>query len=489
MCAKMTQALKEYDVSISKALLLTSSLLCSSLMSSQALAADKSFAVVALDESPSSEALVQDITKTLNEGALSIKNQAELRQAVERSLVDPPREEVLERFRDAKGRLAKGIHSYFYESPEAAITQLAPLVEAGLEHPEMLAHHTELATIIYEAAVVLLRAYRSKEQSKELVALAESMAARFPSLLPNMQSATPEIISLVQEKKSALAAAKLNMQLRLVNARPGCQATINGAVANQGSYALAQGQPYFLRMDCGLQPKVWKLSPLAQGDIIVPLTDGDPFAFQMRDASFESRDRVEQQLRFIAHWAKVDTLIGVSRTNATNQSEDSMLLARVEGGKAAIWNDGEGANAVNRVLSRMVPELNLSAPAPVKGKTSSSVWPWVGVSAGALFAAGGAYTIWSAEGDAKRLRCSGQDAVDAECVGVERYENLSADDFEAYSGDVTTKRYIGGGAIVVGAGLLGVGIWSLLADDASSERALNIIPGPDSLSAIVSWSF
>lgn len=476
-------------MSINKAILLSLAFLWPSLISAQALAADKSFAVVALDESPSSEALVQDITKTLNEGALSIKNQAELRQAVERSLVDPPREEVLEKFRDAKGRLAKGIHSYFYESPEAAIAQLVPLVDAGLEHPEMLAHHTELSSIIYEAAVVLLRAYRDREQGKELVTLAEAMATRFPSLLPNMQSATPEIISLVQEKKSALAATKLNMQLRLVNARPGCQATINGAIANQGSYALAQGQPYFLRMDCGLQPKVWKLSPVVQGDIVVPLTDGDPFAFQMRDASFESRDRVEQQLRFIAYWAKVDTLIGVSRANATNQSEDSMLLARVEGGKAAIWNDGEGANAVNRVLSRMVPELNLSAPVPVRDKTASSVWPWVGVGAGTLLAVGGSYAIWSAEGDAKRLRCSGQDAVAAECVGVDRYENLSADDFESYSSDVTTKRYVGGGAIVVGAGLLGVGIWSLLTDDESGERALILNPGLNGFSAALMWSF
>lgn len=476
-------------MSVIKVFLLTSVFLWPSLAAAQATTNGKSFAVVALDESPSSEALVQDIAKTLNEGTLSIKNQAALRQAVESSLVDPPREEVLEQFRDAKGRLAKGIHSYFYESSDAAIAQLTPLVNAGLTHPEMLAHHTELSAIIYEAAVVLLRAYRDKEQGKELVALAESMASRFPSLLPNMQSATPEIISLVQEKKSALASAKLNMQLRLVNARPGCQATINGAVANQGSYALAKGQAYFLRMDCGLQPKVWKLSPLVQGDTIVPLTDGDPFSFQMRDASFESRDRVEQQLRFIAYWAKVDTLIGVSRANATNQSEDSMLLARVEGGKAAIWNDGEGANAVNRVLSRMVPELNLSPPTAQQEQSSSAVWPWVGVGAGALFAAGGAYAIWSAEGDAKRLRCSGQDAVDAECVGVDRYESLSADDFESYSSDVTTKRYIGGGAIVVGAGLLGVGIWSLLAGEQSDERTLNIVPGPDSLSAVVSWSF
>ncbi len=112
---------------------------------------------------------------------------------------------------------------------------------------------------------------------------------------------------------------------------------------------------------------------------------------------------------------------------------------------------------------------------------------------GTLLIVGAVLTI-GGRADANSLRCHPiSDADKADCGGVTVDSTLTASQFEDESSSAGLRTGLGVGAMVLGAGALGVGIWQLVSarsgarDDAGAE--VGAMVAPDGASVSVRWRF
>ncbi len=468
----------------------------------EGVAPDGQIAVISLDESASSDALTNNVIGSLTRKGYRVSGEQEIKDELERRRVKPPNDETMAKFAGLQETVGAGIKSYFYQGHKEAIEKLAPVFNLGVQNLDYLSTRPDLAQLVYESGTVLLRAYEDSKDKENAQAQASLLARHFPSALPTSETAPPEIIQRVARAKQALEQEQTSLTLQPINASRDCQVYLNGLPAGRSTFMVATKTRYFVRLDCGRsEPYVWRLEVREGQDMRVPIIDRDPFSIALTDASFESRDRVEQALRFISHWAKLPTLVGVSKTVA-GEAGDAVLLVRVEQGRSAIWSDGADEDAVNKILPRILPELrgedlNLGGSSARGGAQASGgggfgrALPWILTGLGVAGLGAGGYFLWSANEEAIKLSCSNPtvDPDPSSCAGVDRYPGLSEQQFLDRSGDVSSQRLLGGVSLGVGAALVGVGLWWALSGDDEDGATLNLQLAPDRALVQASWRF
>ncbi len=103
-------------------------------------------------------------------------------------------------------------------------------------------------------------------------------------------------------------------------------------------------------------------------------------------------------------------------------------------------------------------------------RAHADVFGWSLVGGGAVLLAGGVASLFYAEGEAEKLRCSpGSTAAKTGCSGVDAYGAMSANEFDQKSGHVTTFRLLGGGLSAVGVAAVGWGIYRLVDTESSAQ--------------------
>lgn len=460
-------------------------------------------AVITLDETTSADALVINVKSSLERKEYQVVSETELRELMRKRQAEDRSDLLRERFVGISAKLTEGINSYFYDGPKPAIKALGPLVGLGLQNLNYLTANPAVAPPIYEGAATLLRAYFDAQDGPNAKALAAVLAKSFPSQLPSTKTISPEVLQLVLSARQELETQKTYIAIQGVELDKGCKVFLNGMEVVPSTYIADASTTYFVRVDCGdgQEPVIWQFKPEPGQTNRLPVISKDPFSYKIKDATFESRDQIEQVIRFVAKWSGVKTIVGVSK-KAAGSTGDGVLMVRVEEGKSAIWSDGADQVALQRVLPRILPELSgesLDFGSNVSSSASSSsgnagVWAWTSLGVGVAAMGAGGYLFYSADAEAQRLRCSNPNATSAPsgCAGIERYDGLTNDEFDDRSGSVTNQRILAGSALGVGAILTGLGIWLLLDDDDEPTKAsttLFIAPSPDGFGAGIRAEF
>ena len=467
--------------------------------------AEGSIAVLTLDETSSADALVSSVRSSLERRSVEVLQEAELRARLKAQQVELSQLEALrERFVGNTTQIEEAVNAYFLKGHKAAIPLLTPPVGLGLQNPAYLTLNPALSKGVYDGAATLLRAYFDASDGPNAKALSAVLVKVFPATLPSTATVSPEVLQLILMARQDLEGQKTLLALQAVDLPRGCTIYLNGMAVVPSTFAADADTTYHLRVDCGdgQEPVIWKTRLERGVTNRIPIIARDPFSYRLKDATFESRDEIEQVFRFISRWAKLRTLVGVSK-KAAGSTGDGVLMVRVERGKPAVWSDGADQVALQRVLPRILPELSGESldfgagqgdASAQDGGGSGRAWGWVSASLGVVALGASGYLLYVADQEAQRLRCSNPDAATTPsgCGGVERYEDLSKAEFEDRSGAVTSQRILAGGVMGAGAILTGVGIWLLVRDRSpSSEATLRIFlsPGPDHVMAGVRASF
>lgn len=121
---------------------------------------------------------------------------------------------------------------------------------------------------------------------------------------------------------------------------------------------------------------------------------------------------------------------------------------------------------------RLRQEVDEGGAVGTADAAQTDVLGWSLVGGGTALVAGSVATLFIAEGEAEKLRCSDQSNADkAGCSGAETYDGLTAAQFDEKRSSVTTYRVVGASLGVVGAAALGWGIYRLVGSEASAQPA------------------
>lgn len=462
------------------------------------------FGVVVLDDAQGSREIARGVVRTLDSYKYEVLDPYAVRRRLEERHVPPPSDEVGARFEGFTSMISDGVKAYFYDGTKTAIKYLAPAFNTGVTNREMLAHRPDRAAQVYEAAVVLMRAYRDRGDQENADAIASLLARHYPHHLPSTASAPPEVQALVKARIQELLDPATSIVLRPLGPARECTVTLNGIEVEVGtSYPVDPTLDYFVSLDCpSFSPSVWRLSPPAGQVSEVPLVSGDPLEVAMSASDEASRQRAEDRLRAVRFWADIDLLLGVSSAAASELEEHDVLLARVEATRQPVWSDETAREGLDTLLPALLPEYIhepgsaplATADAPPRERRASGklgkAAPLILAGAGLAGVGVSGYFLREANQEYVRTICSeanGSRDPDR-CADVEdayTYEDLGdteqeqIDTLQLYLTDATRSRRIAAGATIA-TGVLAVGglTWWLLRRRDPAEAALLLQPSP-----------
>ena len=474
------------------------------------------FGVMALDNDPASGEVAAAVAAVLRKSGYEVASPLDLERALSGHRAGAPAPDLSERFAAIPERMREGTQAFFYGAHAKAIEALTPAFNLGVAHPEVLARRSDIASLVYEAGTILLRAHQEERDTANARAVAALLARVFPTQLPSTRTSPPEIQDYVRAVRAEELGEATSIRLISVASRSGCPLTVNGlpARANQ-EYAADPGRALYIKADCGIGDEmfVWSYTPKPGVAQNVPVLDGAPLSVGMKNAALPERETAERHMRFVRTWGEVDVLIGVSE-GATARTGETSLLARVERDKKPIWSDTGDRETLTKILPRLLSEFELDlaeddllapprAPGVARVEPGSGggagAWPWILAGTGAGVAIVGGFLAWNGQQDLNEIECAeGTDkSMTSACDGVDGpdFDDLGPDaasqerEFNARRDDALGSRTTG--FIVAGVGaaaLIGGVTWGALTGrDSGSALRLQVAPGE--LSAQVSFSF
>lgn len=433
-------------------------------------------AVVPLDQGAKSGALMERVHGLLDTAKFDVWAGQRLAEKVAKRQVPVPSRETAAKFSGLGTVIADGVESFFYKGHETAIERLTPVLDLGMNNLEVVARRPDFADQIYQAGLVVVRAYHNLEQLENAQATAQLLVRRLPGLQPSPSSVPPKIVRFMQVQRDALAKSNTMLKVDKIDGE-GCTAYVNGTPIGEKAVPVSSRIDYFVTMDCGQsQAPVWRVRVPAGQTVVVPVAAGNPLDFAMADGTFESRRLAESHLRMVSFLVDSPRVLGVSQEMA-DDTEEKILVVRVEQTGRAIWSDSADERTISRVLARVLPEYEqgdgeagaVGGPA-VAAEADAGSTDWVGwslVGGGAALTGVGVYAILAAGDRAAQIECSPDTAANpsaADCEGVETIYFANDQEISDAEGEVTMTRILGGTAIAAGLGLAGWGSWRLLSE-------------------------
>lgn len=460
-------------------------------------------AVVALDDEARSGGVMQTVSGLLDGAKFDVMIGDRLEVALAERQVPAPRASVASKFSGLVNVIADGVEQFFYKGNEAAIAKLSPVFDMGMANLDVLARRPDFADQIFQAGLVMVRAYKNLGQDDNAEAVAQLLVKALPGLEPSAATAPPNIIRFMKKQRDRLAKEGTTLEVEMVRGK-NCTAFINGSPVEPKSYPVAGGADYMVTMDCGgSAAPVWKLTVPVGAKVVAPVSPDDPMAMSMTSGDFRQRRKAEAYLRLVAFWSGAPRVLGVTRSAAT-ETEESILFVRVAANGEAVWSDNTNERAISRGLARVLPEYRKNVgdgEVPVVDDGGGEI-DWLGwslVGGGVVVAGVGSWVALAAEDRALQIECSPDTDYgtrEGDCEGVSVLTFADQNELEQAESEVTLARVAGYGSILAGVGLASWGLWRLAAPEgrpsqASSEASVSLEATPTRGGAMagIRWHF
>ncbi len=455
-------------------------------------------AVVALDDGARSGSLMQTVSGLLDRAQFDVVMGERLRRVLAQRQVAKPRAAVAAKFAGMANVIADGVEQFFYKGNQAAIDKLSPVFDMGMADLEVLARRPDFAAQIYQAGLVMIRAYKNLHQEENAEAVAQLLVKSLPGLEPSPATAPPKIIRFIKSERDKLAQQKTTLAVEMVDDHD-CTAYINGSpVEAKKPYPVAGATKYMVTMDCGgAAAPVWQLTVDKGAAVVAPVAPSDPLEVVMKSGDFRERRRAEAYLRLVAFWGDAPRVLGVTRAAAAH-ADETLLFVRVDHDGNAQWSDSTDERAISRGLARVLPSFHQTGagvqPQPADAKVDWVGWSLVG--GGVALMGVGTWVAVAAEGRATQVECSpdtdyGTSASDCKGVDIVRFADQS--ELDKAESQVTWARVAGYGSLAVGVGLSAWGVWRLVSPEAPAAGgaavSVSAYPTARGAQASVRWRF
>ncbi len=312
-------------------------------------------AVVSLDL-PINTSAEQSVLKALANAGVEPLSPSMLRARLDQAKSKRPTSEVAGKLAKMSSRISKGVEKFFYESEKKSIAYLQPVFDLGMNNMGALARRADYANQIFQAGLLLLRAYEERNKKENAQTIVDLMIRNFPTQPFTTSVIPPKIVSRLETARTRLADSKTSIELVNRYASKECVAYLNGIEAPLNKpIPVAPDTYYHVRLDCGVQNQVvWKTEVKEGTRLSVPLTAGNPLTIGLAANDLNARQAAENALQTILFWADLNHIIGVSENV---QNDPSVLLVKIQKGDFARWSDGADTEDIYKALVRLFPEL------------------------------------------------------------------------------------------------------------------------------------
>ncbi len=447
--------------------------------SESAPAAKRRVAVVALGEGARSGSVMQTLLSLLDADGYEVIGEERLRRLMASRLVPRPPARVSAQFVGLTTRIGDGIEKFFYKGNDDALKILTPAFNLGMAYPEILARRPDFARQVFEAGLVMIRAYRNLHRMDDARRLARALVQTFPGFNARANSVPPPVAQLLKSQREEMAKARARLQIQMI-AGDGCQAQVNGTVVDEHAFAVAAGEPYFVTMECGSgEAPLWRVEAHKGRTQVVPIAPQNPLDYQMPNAGFRHRKLAEHYLEMLSFWAKVPRVLGVADADA-DKAPDSVVLVHVRADGAAEWSDRADKSTVSHMLSRVMMDYRGGESTDGTDSSAASLpahidWvSWSMVSGGVALTALSGWGLYAAMGRADELRCSPDSTAQTapgECEGVPAVHFANADEFGSAKTQLNTVYALSATGLAVGLGIAGWGGYRLAAHEEPATTA------------------
>jgi hypothetical protein len=449
----------------------------------EAEARSRRVAVVALGEGAKSGSVIQTLLNLLDSDGFEVVGEERLRRQMAASLVPKTPAEVSGQFVGLTTRIGNGIEKFFYKGNEAALELLTPVFNLGMANPEVLARRPDFARQIFEAGLVMIRAYRGLGQADDARRLARALVETFPGFDTRTDSVPPPVAQLLVDQREALRATGSSLEVRMIRGE-GCQALVNGTMVGEGARAVASNATYFVTMECGAgAAPLWRVQVPDKGNVVVPVASIHPLDYVMPSASFRHRKLAEAHLEMVSFWTDSPRVLGVADAEAS----DSVVLVHMGGAGEAGWSDRADEKTVSRMLVRVMNDYGgsdgLASQDGLADGTSTPIdWlSWSMVGGGVAVAGVSTWGLVAASTRAEELRCSPDIRADSGasgCAGVTPVYFANSDELDAAETELDAITVLSGVGLAAGLGLAGWGVYRLALEEAPPYTSQQDQPPP-----------
>lgn len=432
-------------------------------------------AVVALGEGSKSGSVMQTLLTLLDDDGFEVLEEERLRRLIDTSVVPHTPPEISRQFVGLSTKIGEGIEKFFYKGNDSALEILTPVFNLGMAYPEVLARRPDIARQIFEAGLVMIRAYRNLKRHDDARRLARGLVEAFPGFDARSNSVPPVVVELLAKQREEMAAAGTKMQIDMVRGE-GCQALVNGTAVGSSPFPVSAETKYFVTMECGSgAAPLWRVQPAESATTQVPIATRHPLDYVMPNGGFRHRKLAEAYLNMVTFWADSPRVLGVADAEDASAS-DSVILVHMGADGRAGWSDRADKKTVSRMLVRVMNDyggrpLARDTEVSVQEDANRTDWlAWSLIGASVVAAGASTYGFVAADARAQELRCSpdvDSGATEAECAGVQKLSFANSQEFDDAARQVDVVNVVSGVGLAAGIGLAGWGIYRL-----STERAL-----------------
>ncbi|MFW6058305.1 MAG: hypothetical protein ACOC9W_05570, partial [Persicimonas sp.] len=218
-------------------------------------------AVLPIGKGSQSGPVIETLLSLLDSRGFEVLSPDTLQRRMSSSLVPKTPPDVAKQFVGLTPQIARGIERFFYKGNDAALETLTPAVNLGMAHMDVLARRPDFASQVFEAGIVMIRAYRNVKRENDARRLARGLVAAFPGFDLASESAPPAVVELLEGQRASLDEGGTRMKVAMVDAT-GCKALVNGTSVGAEAFAVSPDKRYFVTMECGAgAAPLWVVRP------------------------------------------------------------------------------------------------------------------------------------------------------------------------------------------------------------------------------------
>ncbi len=441
-------------------------------------------AVVPLDDAARSRGLDAEAARVLRPTQMTVLQGEELDSWLRKRREPEPSSEVLAQFAPATETIAKGVERFFYMSPERALPSIEPVLDLAWNNPAVLAFRPDLADQIWQAGIVLVRAYAATKGHDEALAQAERLVTLLPTRETDPKLVPPDARKLLEEARVRLAAGGATLRLSAPDPER-CTLYVNGARAQpQQTYVVDPSGSYFAHADCSQPstPPIWRAIIARDRAVEMLVPPVEPQSFRPASTTEEvGRRAAEWYLQATAQLADTDVTVGV----ASPADDEAVVLVRYDRTTQTItWSDADYAGSIRRGMPRIFPEyanlLTDGAEPPTVRATAPAPrgvdWPGFAlVALGGAAAGTGTVLLVTSARQSRLLDCAVNNPSppqDPNCDGLR--DDIFFDDFSRETRKVGSARAVGVVLVGTGAIAIGYGVYRLIRGPSRAPEAAGV---------------
>ncbi len=329
--------------------------------------------VVALGDEYDPAAWMVELGDLYREATVEIVGDAQLAGRLERTLVPADAQRLPDTLDDLPDRIDRGVEAFFVHGNEAGLEELTALFERALDHPAILARRPDLASAVFRAGTVLVRAYRDLDRPRGARGVARDLYRHLPGREPSLAVATRSDLKFFFVERAHVAKTGAELTVEAVGASD-CTRFINGTTVDERTLTVAAETTHYLALRCGDRWGPVREITLEPGEYATaPLAERPPLSYGLRRSTYRQRRRTARYLRLVAHYGDVSEVVGVGRP-ADGGDDAPFVAMRIAPDGNATWASVSDRADVDRAIAELMPALEAD-PLPRRQAPLES-FPW-----------------------------------------------------------------------------------------------------------------